>query len=137
LATLVDQLERLRQDEHRVERDLATAADELHRAAERLGVHRIPGTHAVAIRRREEAWQYALDPIRPLLERAGVADRLGEGTPDDVRKLLRDPDVPAELRRRVAETGSRQIRWFWELEEADVGVRRGRPPSGSPHSAAG
>jgi len=136
LAELVDRLEQLRGDEHRVERDLASTADELHRAAEQLGVHRIPGTRAVAIRRREESWQYTLDPVRPLLERSGVADRLGGGTPDEVRKLLRDPEIPPELRRKVAETGSRQIRWYWELEEVDAGVRRVRPPPPGPTDTA-
>lgn len=133
LTELVDRLDRLRSDEHRVERDLATTADELHRAAERLGVHRVPGSRSVAIRRREEAWQYSLDPVRPLLERSGVADRLGEETPDEVRRLLRDSEISAELRRKVAETGSRQVRWFWELEELEPPVRRARgatEPSG-------
>jgi putative RecB family exonuclease len=121
LAALVDRFEQLRGEERRLEGDLARAAEELHRAAEELGVHRVPGSRAVAIRRREEAWQYSLDQVRPLLESSGTADRLRGGDPDEVRALLRDPEVPAELRRKVAETGSRRVRWYWELDPSAGG----------------
>jgi putative RecB family exonuclease len=116
LAALVDRFESLRTEERRLEGDLARAAEDLHRAAEELGLHRVPGSRSVAVRRREEAWQYSLDTVRPLLASAGVADRLGQETADDVRKLLRDTEIPAEVRRKVAETGSRRVRWYWELE---------------------
>jgi putative RecB family exonuclease len=122
LAELVDRFEQLRRDEAAVEEELRRTAEALHRAAEDLGVHRIPGSRAVAIRRRDEAWQYALDTMRPSLVEAGVAERLGRGSPEEVRKLLRDPAVPADLRRRIAETGSRKVRWFWELEEPGGGA---------------
>ncbi len=123
LAALVDRFESLRSDERRLEGELARAAEELHRAAEELGLHRVPGTRSIAVRRREEAWQYSLDAVRPLLAGAGVADRLGHETASDVRRLLRDAEVPAELRRRVAETGSRRVRWYWELENGADGSR--------------
>ncbi|MGP8075077.1 MAG: PD-(D/E)XK nuclease family protein [Thermoplasmata archaeon] len=116
LAALVDRFEALREDERRLEGELSRAAENLHRAAEELGLHRVPGSRSVAIRRREEAWQYSLDSVRPLLETAGVSQRLGRETSEEVRRLIRDTDVPAELRRKVAETGSRQVRWYWELE---------------------
>lgn len=127
LAALVDRFESLRTQERRLEHDLARTADELHRAAEELGVHRVPGSRSVAIRRREEAWQFSLDAIRPLLEQSGVATRLGQESPDDVKRLLRDPDVPAELRRKLSESGSRRVRWYWELEESDGSSGKGRP----------
>ncbi len=116
LAALVDRFESLRADERRLNSELARTAEELHHAAESLGLHRVPGTRAVAIRLREEAWRSSLDSVRPLLETAGVSGRLGQETSDDVRRLLRDTDVPAELRRKVAETGSRRVRWYWELD---------------------
>jgi len=124
LTELVDRLDALRGDEHRVEEELARTADELHRSAERLGLHRIPGTRAVAIRRREEEWQYALDPVRPLLEGSGVAERLGGETVEEIRRLLRDPSIPAELRRKLEEAGSRRVRWYWDLEEVERSFRR-------------
>jgi putative RecB family exonuclease len=127
LAALVDRFESLRADERRLEVELARTADELHRAAEELGVHRVPGSRAVAIRRREEAWQFSLDSIRPLLESSGMSSRLGQESPDDVRRLLRDPEVPAEVRRKMSETGSRRVRWYWELEESNGAS--GRPRS--------
>jgi len=116
LKELVDRFEALREEEHRLESELRRTAEELHRAAEDLGVHRVPGTRSVAIRRREEAWQYSLDSVRPLLEQTGVSDRVGTGTPEEVRRLVRDPAVDPEVRRRVAETGARRVRWYWELE---------------------
>ncbi len=119
LAELVDRFDALRADERRLERELAQTAAELHHAAEELGLHRVPGSRAVAVRHREITWQYPLEAIRPIVEGAGGASRPPPATPEEVRRLLRDPSVPAEARRRVAETGSRKVRWYWELEDAD------------------
>jgi len=126
LTALVDRFEALRADERRLEKELARTADQLHRAAEELGVHRVPGSRSVAIRRREEAWQFSLDAVRPILAAHGITDRIGSGSPEEVKRLLRDADVPAEVRRRLSETGSRRVRWFWELEAAENGAGRGR-----------
>jgi putative RecB family exonuclease len=123
LAALVDRFDALRADEQRLERELSQTAAELHRAAEELGLHRVPGSRTVAVRRREVAWQYPLEVVRPILERSGSAQRLPPDSVEDVRRLLRDPGVPSEVRRKVAETGSRQVRWFWDLEDADGSVR--------------
>ncbi len=121
LRLLVDRFETLRSDEHRLNEDLKRTAEELHRAAEELGVHRIRGTRSVALRRRDEAWQYSLDPIRPLLDETGLAERVASGKPEDVRRLVRDATVDPEIRRKVSETGARTVTWFWDLEEADRG----------------
>jgi putative RecB family exonuclease len=118
LRELVDRFDRLRNEEQRIETELRNAAEELHRAAEELGVHRLPGSRSVAVRRREEAWQYSLDGMRPELERSGLADRVATGLPEEIRKLVRDPSIDPELRRRVAETGARRVKWYWELEGA-------------------
>jgi putative RecB family exonuclease len=117
LRNLVDRFEALRAEENRLESDLRRTAEELHRAAEELGVHRVPGTRSVAVRRREEAWQYSLDNVRPLLERSGLSHRVTSGTPEEVRRLVRDSSVDPEVRRRVAETGARRVKWYWDLEQ--------------------
>jgi putative RecB family exonuclease len=122
LRELVDRFETLRQDERRLEEELRKTAEELHRAAEGFGVHRIPGSHAVAIRRREETWQYSVDSLKAQVGAAGLEERVGKGTPDEVRRVLRDPAVDPELRRRLAETGSRRVKWFWELDEGSSGT---------------
>jgi len=119
LAALVDRFDALRADERRLEQELSRTAAELHRAAEELGLHRVPGSHAVAVRRREVAWQYPLEVVRPLLERSGALGKVSADSAEDIRRLLRDPEVPSEVRRKIAETGSRQVRWFWELEGTD------------------
>ncbi len=116
LRELVDRFESLRSDERKLEAELRRTAEELHRAAEDLGVHRVPGSRSVAIRRKEEAWQYRLDTIRPLLESSGLADRLKNGTPEEGRRLVRDPSVDPEVRRRIAEVGARRVKWYWDLE---------------------
>ncbi len=123
LAALVDRFDALRADERRLERELAQTAAELHHAAEELGLHRVPGSRTVAVRHREVAWQYPLEVVRPILERSGTSGRVSADSVEDVRRLLRDPAVPSEVRRKVAETGSRQVRWFWELEDAGGSVR--------------
>jgi putative RecB family exonuclease len=122
LRELVDRFETLRQDERRLEEELRRTAEELHRAAEGFGVHRIPGTRSVAIRRREEKWQYALDGLRSQVKEAGLDERVGKGTPDEIRALLRDPSIDPELRRRMAEAGTRRIKWYWELDEGNGGT---------------
>ncbi len=122
LRTLVDRFEDLRREEHRLEGELRRTAEEMHRAAEDLGVHRLPGSRGVAVRRKEETWQYPPTAIRPVLEAAGLAERLGPGTSEDVRRILRDPGVPAEVRRRLSESGSRRVRWYWELDSEAGGT---------------
>jgi putative RecB family exonuclease len=121
LRELVDRFERLRSEEQRLGTELRDAAEALHHAAEELGIHRLPGSTSVAVRRREETWQYALDELRPDLERLGLSGRLATGRPEEVRRLVRDPAVDPELRRRVAGTGARRVRWYWELEQPERG----------------
>jgi putative RecB family exonuclease len=116
LRELVDRFDRLRADEHRIEKELRDTAEELHHAAEELGIHRLPGSRSVAVRRREEAWQYSLESLRPDLERLGLSERVPTGRAEEVRRLVRDPSVDPELRRKVAETGARRVKWYWELE---------------------
>jgi putative RecB family exonuclease len=116
LRDLVDRFDHLRNEEQRIETELRDSAEELHRAAEELGVHRLPGSHSVAVRRREEAWQFSLEGVRPELEKAGLASRVPTGRPEEVRRLVRDPAVDPELRRKVAETGARRVKWYWDLE---------------------
>jgi putative RecB family exonuclease len=118
LRELVDRFDRLRSEEQRVGTELRDTAEELHHAAEELGIHRLPGSRSVAVRRREEAWQYALDAMRPELDRLGLSSRLPTGRPEEVRRLVRDPSVDPELRRKLAESGARRVKWYWELEGA-------------------
>jgi putative RecB family exonuclease len=117
LRELVDRFDRLRVEEDRIGGELRDAAEALHRAAEELGIHRVPGTRAVAVRRREESWQYSLEDLRPELEKSGLAGRVPTGRADEVRRLVRDSTVDPELRRRVAESGARQVKWYWDLED--------------------
>ncbi len=119
LQQLVDRFETLRAEERRLESDLKLTAESLHRAAEELGIHRVPGTRSVAVRRREETWQYSLDAVRPLLESSGLGARLTSGSQDEVRAIVRDRSIDPELRRRVAELGARRVKWYWELNESD------------------
>lgn len=117
LTELVDRFDALRNQERALGDELRRTADDLHRAAEQFGVHRIPGTKSVALRRREETWQYPPDTVRGILDAAGLSDRWGHGSPEEVRRLVRDPELDPELRRRIAEAGARRVTWYWELED--------------------
>ncbi|MCI4369607.1 MAG: PD-(D/E)XK nuclease family protein [Thermoplasmata archaeon] len=116
LSALVDRFGKLREEEHRVGVELRKTAEELHQEAERLGVHRLPGSREVAVRRIEESWGYALDAVRPVLEAHGLNERAREVTTESVRRLLKDPNLPAEARRKLSGSGGRKVRWYWELE---------------------
>src|SRR5580658_5336884 len=116
LRELVDRFDRLRAEEDRVGTELRDTAEALHHVAEELGIHRLPGTNSVAVRRREETWQYTLEGMRPELEKSGLAGRIPTGRPEEVRRLVRDASIDPELRRRVAETGARRVKWYWDLE---------------------
>jgi putative RecB family exonuclease len=126
LRELVDRFDRLRSDQERVDSELRDVAEQLHHAAEELGVHRLAGTRSTAVRRREETWQYQLEGVRPALEGSGLAGRLPTGRPEEVRRLVRDPAVDPELRRRVAETGARRVKWYWDLEDGGGSSGRSR-----------
>ena len=119
LRELVDRFERLRGEEERLGTELRDTAEALHHAAEELGIHRLPGSSTVAVRRREETWQYALDKLRPELEERGLAARVPTGRPEEVRRFVRDSSVDPELRRKVAGTGARRVRWYWDLERPE------------------
>lgn len=116
LAELVDRFAGLRERETELSRDLARTAEELHREAERLAVHRVAGGRTVAVRRREERWRFPPEMLSPLLAAHGLADRLAEVDERSVRRLLRDPALPPELRRKIAETARREVRWYWSLD---------------------
>lgn len=116
LETLVDQFVQLRKNGEKVDEELHRVADELHSEAERLGVHRLPGKAAVAIRRREEEWSYAPDGVRPVLERHGLVPRASRLDAQEIQRLLRDPSIDPAVRREIAQRGGRQVRWYWELD---------------------
>lgn len=119
LRGLVDEFDRLRSEERRLESELRRTAEQLHHAAEELKIHRMPGSRAVAVRRREETWQYSLDAVRSILERAGLAHRLASGSQEEIRAIVRDRSIDPETRRRIAELGTRRVRWYWELDAAN------------------
>ncbi len=121
LGELVDRFEQLRAQELRLERELRAAAELLHQEAERLGVHRIPGTSSTVVRRREETWKFREESVAPLLAAHGLAGRVRPDDPDGLRRLVLDRSLDPEVRRRLSETGGRQVRWYWELEGGGSG----------------
>ncbi len=119
LAELADRFSRLRSEEDRIGRELSETARELHAAAERLGVHRVLGTREVLLRRSEVAWRYPIETVRATLDAAGWRVPVDAADPAGVRKLLRDPKLPVELRRRLAELGDRRVDYYWSSESAE------------------
>ncbi len=118
LETLVDRFAALRREQGRVEDQLHAAADELHREAERLGVHRIRGHGLTALRRREEAWSFPVEGVRPLLEEHGLVPQASRLDDREIDRLARDPTVDPAVRRAIRSRGGRQVRWFWEVDAA-------------------
>ncbi|MCI4331167.1 MAG: PD-(D/E)XK nuclease family protein [Thermoplasmata archaeon] len=118
LSELVDRFQALRAREGEVERELRATAEALHAEAERLGVHRVPGQHGVALRRRQEHWTFPPEVVGPLLKAHGLVPASVGADGAALRRLIRDPKVDAELRRRIAEAGGRTLQWYWDLEEA-------------------
>jgi putative RecB family exonuclease len=116
LALLVDRFRELRDRERSLSGELEATAAELHQAAERLGLHRIPGTREVAIRRREESWRFDSRRVGEVLAEHGLSDRVDRANPEAVRKFAKDPEVPSAAREAIASAGSRRTRWYWELE---------------------
>ncbi len=118
LRGLVDRFDELRRQEAQLGDELRRTADDLHRAAEQFGVHRISGSGAVAIRRREETWRYPTATVDEILESAGMKALAPHASTEEVRRLLRDPAIDANVRRRLAEVGTRRVKWYWDLESS-------------------
>jgi putative RecB family exonuclease len=125
LVAIADRFAQLRGEEQRLEGALRATADELHRAALGLGVHRVPGTQDVLIRCREATWDYQGEAARAALARAG-AEGIDPADARAVRRWLRDPRVAPELRRAVADAGVRREQYYWSMESGDPGS----PPKG-------
>ncbi len=117
LLELVDRFHRLRLEEGHVEEQLRATAESLHQEAERLGVHRIPGSDRVAIRRREEIWRFREESVAPILAEHGLEGQVRADDSEAVRRLAQNPTIDVGLRRRLTEAGGRQVRWYWELED--------------------
>jgi putative RecB family exonuclease len=118
MSELVDRFRELRAREGELERELKATAEALHNEAERLGVHRVPGSQGVALRRRQETWTFPAEVVGPLLEAHGLPPASVGVDSASLRRLIRDPKIDGELRRRVAEAGGRRLQWYWELEDA-------------------
>lgn len=98
LQGLVDRFASLRDREAELDAELRRAAQALHAEAERLGVHRIPGSMFTAVRRRE-------------VTRKPAAAGPGRTVPITT----------------VERNGPVSSRWFWELETASRPEPRNRP----------
>jgi putative RecB family exonuclease len=121
LEDLVDRYARLREEGRKLDRELGRVADELHREAERLGLRRLTGSKGALVRRREDRWTVHPDAVRPILERHGLWARATVPDAEALRRLARDPAIAPEVRRALAHTASRSVRWTWEVEENGVG----------------
>ncbi len=117
LVRLVDRLVQLRGEEGRLAEELRATAEELHQSADRLGVHRMPGSQAVAIRRKEEFWSFPTQELQPVLEGLARTESPETWTADAIRRLLHDPRVDPETRRRIAAEGTRKVEWYWDIQD--------------------
>ncbi len=119
LRELADRFRVLRAEERRVDRELRETAEELHRLAEALGIHRIPGSNGTLVRRREEQWKYSPEGLRTLQAQVDPRELPAPADREAIRALLSAPGIPAEIRRKVAASGVRERTWYWDLEEPE------------------
>ncbi len=117
LGGLVDRFQELREEERRLDRELRSTAEELHRQAERLGVYRVPGSRTVAHRQRETRRSYPAERLRPILEAEHLLDRVSAPDPGLVERLAGDPAVSRAVRRKISAAGTRSEAWYWDLED--------------------
>ncbi|HZY70807.1 MAG TPA: PD-(D/E)XK nuclease family protein [Thermoplasmata archaeon] len=115
LKELVDRFESLRSEERHLSGELARTAEELHLAAERLGVRRIPGSQRMLIRRREEEW-IPSPPVEPSSEPPQPVDATLDPPPPGGPGAARTGSRPRS-RGKSTVRGSRRVRWYWELDE--------------------
>jgi putative RecB family exonuclease len=111
LARLADRFAQLREEELRLEGELRWTAQELHSAAESLGVHRIPGRQLTLVRRHERR---PIVPTAPPPEGPARAERAGEGPPS----ATTGPGVPAVP--AGPRTARSRATWYWEIERSRV-----------------
>jgi putative RecB family exonuclease len=119
LSALADRFTALKEQEVALEGELRATAQELHAAAEALGVHRIPASGGQLHRRAEAWWELPPDWFEPLLLAHGLAGAFDPSDPTAPGRLLKDHRVPAELRAQVGGAGGRRLRWYWAIEEQD------------------
>jgi len=117
LGTLVDRFLSLREQELKVEDELRAAAETLHREAERLAVHRLPGSRDVLVRRREESWHFPPEAVGPLIDAETPTGHANAWDAESIRRWLKDPRTDPAARRRVREKGQRTVRWFWAVDD--------------------
>jgi RecB family exonuclease len=125
MGELVDRFIRLRNEEARVDSELRRVAEELHREAERWNVHRISGREGTALRRREERLTLSPESAASFLHEEAVRAKAARLGPEELARLLKDPEVDPALRRRLRSSVGRSVKWFWELEtEGEDPARR-------------
>ena len=118
LEELVDRFAELRSREATVGVELRRTADELHREAERLGVHRMPGRSGTAVRRKETRYVVDADAVRLALKDHGV-ELPPELDAEELRRMASEPQADPALKAEVLARTARQVRWFWEIESAE------------------
>jgi RecB family exonuclease len=126
LEELVDRFARLREEGRQVDRELNRVADELHREAERLGLHRLPGSRQTLLRRREDRWTVHPEAVRPLLDEHGLWPRVSVPDAVALRRLSNDPALDPKVRRALAQAARRSVRWTWEIEDNGSSGSNGR-----------
>lgn len=126
LRGLVDRFVALRDQEARVDAELRRVADELHQEAERLALHRIPGTAATALRRREERRTLGPEAEAALREDPVLLARVSQPDPAAVERLIRGGPIDPARKRRLQGSLTRSVRWFWELDTEGESPRAGK-----------
>jgi putative RecB family exonuclease len=116
IGALVGRYAEQKRSAEALRKDLESTAAEIHREAERLGLHRLPGPEGTLHRRRQVRWNFPPEQVLPVLQTAGLLPSAAKLDPEEIRRLLHDPRVRADVKRKIAERGSRQVEWSLEFE---------------------
>ena len=119
IVTLVDRYAELLSERRQARQEMEAIEEEMEGLALGLGVHRFRGSRLSLHRQARRSWHFPPEATLPLLRAHALEARAGGGDPDRTAALLRDPEVPARLRRLLAGQGKLELRYTWEPEGSD------------------
>ena len=119
VAALVDRYAELLSERRRARQEMEAINEELEGLARSLGVHRFRGRNLSLHRQARRSWRFPPEATLPLLRAHDLESRAGGGDPERTAALLRDPEVPARLRRELAGQGKLELTYTWEPDGND------------------
>jgi RecB family exonuclease len=119
VTALVDRYAELLSVRRRTREEMEAIDRELEALAKDLGVHRLRGRTLSLHRQARRTWRFPPESTLALLRSHALEARAGGMDPERAAALLKDPEVPARLRRQLAGQGTLELDYRWEPEGPD------------------